>query len=197
MRPPKRPLSPAPSLANAGGEQSPSPRRGEGRACPERSRRGEGLEAVLSSIRTRPSFGPEIELEALELGGYAVVLTRFRRPVIAVLKDWSQSVPGFWFEPPPSAEGLYSVRVKHGSGSYEVYANGAQAYMAAPASSVRALLAHPHDFIPEDLGPRAAALRVHLAGGSDQWVSPSQLARFLASGRDGALSGIDWGQLLG
>jgi hypothetical protein len=153
------------------------------------------LESALAGLRTRPSFGGRVEWEALETGGFTIVLTRFRRPVLEEMRGWAAESPSYKIEVAPPADGFAKAVVLWGGERIEFYVNGAQAYVGAPAGSVRSLLHHPHDFIPAEHRPKDAALRVHLAGGSDQWVSPSKLAKFLASGRDGPLTGLDWGQL--
>lgn len=142
----------------------------------------------------------------MEKGGYTVVLTRFRKPVMDHLKEWEAAFPGYKPEwPAERPQGLFRMRVSRGDASFEFYVNGAQAYRAEPIGSIRELLSHPHAFIPEEIrggagkppSPEylAVTLRVHLAGGSDQWVSRSKLEKFLASGRNGPLTGLDWGQL--
>ena len=128
-------------------------------------------EGDIASIRTRASFSGKIEWEALELGALTVVLVRFKKPVDEQFKEWGVSLPA-------------GLRV-----------NGCQAYSTGPVGSVRELFLHAFDFIPAEHRPKDAALRVHLAGGSDQWVGPSKLAKFLASGRDGPLTGLDWGRM--
>lgn len=155
---------------------------------------GAGLEAVLAGLRTRASFGGGAEWEALEAGGFTVIITRFRLPVAEKLREWAAAFPAYKVLAAPG-DGFSSASVEWDGKTHVFYVNGAQAYTAAPIGGVKHLLEHPHDFIPAEARPKDAALRVHLAGGSDQWVSPSKLAKFLASGRDGALTGLDWGQL--
>lgn len=169
---------------------------------PEGSREQRPLEEALRGLRVRPSFGAGLEWEALETGGHTVLLTRFKKPVFETLKEWESAYPGYEVLAPlqaPDPGVLTRFQTRRGGDVWEFFGAGAQAYAAAPEGSVRALLAHAHDFIPEEIRAseayRALALRVHLAGGSDQWVSRSKLETFLAGGRDGALTGLDWGQL--
>lgn len=160
---------------------------------------GTSLEEILAAIRSRASFGAEIELEALESGSFTVVITRFKKPVGEILAGWQADHPGFTFAELPKPDGLRHFVATQGDETTAFYANGCQAYSTSSVGSVHGLLAHPHDFLPSQIrsgpGCAALALRVHLAGGSDQWVSRAKLDKFLASGRDGALTGMDWGQL--
>ena len=172
MRPPKRPGSPGPA---------------------------EPLGDVLAALRPRRALSGWAEFEALETGGHTVFITRFRKTVLEQLKDWEAAFPGYrpdWAR----AEGkgpddLFEMAV---DGS-PFFLRAHQAYAAVPDGQVRRLLLEAHPFIPRQVREseeyRQVALRVHLAGGSDQWAGREKLDRFLASGRDGWLSSIDWGQV--
>lgn len=158
------------------------------------------LEEVLAALKSRPAFGSGLEWEALESGGFTILITRLRKPVFEALKEWEAAFEGYTVRAPeqgPDPKALCLFRVERGGERWEFYASGTQAYTAAPAGAVRALLEQPHDFLPKEVrvaeAYRALALRVHLAGGSDQWVSRAKLEKFLASGRDGPLTGLDWG----
>lgn len=159
------------------------------------------LEQVLAALRTRPALSGWAEFEVLETGGHTVFITRLRKAVVEVLKEWEAGFLGYapdWALARGKAAGvLFAMRAGRGEAVFDFLVKATQAFVAVPVGHIRGLLLHPHDFIPEEIRAseeyRAVSLRVHLAGGSDQWASREQLEKFLASGQDGSLSDLDWG----
>jgi hypothetical protein len=140
------------------------------------------LEDALRSLRPRPAFGGAWEFEAIELGGHAVFLTRFPKPVFDMVKEWEAAYPDLKLALPeaaPDVKILTRFRVLNGEEAFDFWACGAQAYSVAPRESLRSLMRAPHGFIPKELRTsqayQAIEIRLHLAGGSDQWVGRSKL----------------------